>query len=93
MAETKTKTNVSEKKETKVIVRLPLNEGHNANQQEFFSVNGKNYLIRRGEDVEVPLELKEVIDNGNLAAVAAYRYVEELQKQENEKKAFYGLNG
>ena len=42
------------KKETnakRVEVRLPRNKGQNANQDEFFSVNFKNYIIRRGETV------------------------------------------
>lgn len=90
MAETKTKT-ASEKKEQCVIVNLPLNEGINANQDEFFSVNGKRYLVQRGVDVEVPLSVKRVIDNSNLAKYAAYKYFEELRQLEDDKKAFYGL--
>ena len=29
----------------------------------FVSVNGRNYLIRRGEEVEVPAEVAEVLDH------------------------------
>jgi len=65
---------VAESEEKKVQVRLPLNKGHNADQQAFFSVNFKNYLIKRGEYVDVPESLAEVIRNGEIAEDAAFRY-------------------
>lgn len=73
MAETTTKKG----EETKVRVKLPRNPGPNANQDEFFSVNFKNYMIKRGEYVEIPKDLAEVIENGELAEDAAYKYAEE----------------
>ena len=45
MAEAKTKQDKSQR----VVVRLPRNKGKNAVQEEFFSVNGVNYIIKRGE--------------------------------------------
>ena len=73
MAETTTKkTNAK-----KVEVRLPRNAGQNANQDEFFSVNFKNYIIRRGETVEIPEELAEVIRNAEKAEEYAMRYADE----------------
>lgn len=66
----------------RVRVKLPLNKGVNAVQEEFFSVNFKNYIIKRGEYVDIPEELKEVIDNGEEAEVAAYQYAEEKKLRE-----------
>jgi len=57
-------------------VRLPLLKGNNARQEEFFSVNYKNYIIKRGKKVEVPLELAEAIENGQIAEDAAVEYAQ-----------------
>ena len=70
----------------KVTVRLPRNPGQNARQEEFFSVNGKNYLIKRGETVEIPEEVAEVIRNAELAEEYAMQYVEGLVKAEEDKR-------
>ena len=56
MAETKSTNNAK-----KVTVRLPRANGKDALQQEFFSVNDRRYLIKRGETVEIPPEVAEVI--------------------------------
>lgn len=82
MAETTKKTTTSNAK--RVEVRLPMNKGQNANQDEFFSVNFKNYIIRRGETVEIPEELAEVIQNAELAEEYALKYADE--KKLNEAK-------
>ena len=74
MAET-TKKEV--KNANRVEVRLPRNAGQNANQDEFFSVNFKNYIIKRGESVEIPEELVEVIRNNEQAEEYAMRYADE----------------
>lgn len=74
MAETIKQTN---KNANRVEVRLPRNAGQNANQDEFFSVNFKNYIIRRGETVEIPEELAEVIRNAEKAEEYAMRYADE----------------
>lgn len=73
-------------KKRKVTVRLPRNPGQNARQEEFFSVNGKNYLIKRGETVEIPEEVAEVIRNAELAEEFAMQYVEGLVKAEEDKR-------
>ena len=65
-----------------VKVRLPRKEGHNASQQEFYSLNFKNYIIKRGVEVEVPEELAEVILNGERAEEAAIQYAEEKKLKE-----------
>lgn len=75
----------------RVLVRLPRNKGQNANQDEFFSVNGKNYIIKRGEDVEIPEEVAEVIRNAELAEDYAMRYIDGLTEQEAQKKKEYRI--
>jgi hypothetical protein len=84
MAETtKQATNNAKKR---VEVRLPRNPGQNAVQDEFFSVNGKNYIIKRGETVEIPEEVAEVIRNAEKAEEYAMHYVDGLKKAEEEKR-------
>ena len=79
MAETTKKATPSAKR---VEVKLPLNKGQNANQDEFFSVNFQNYIIKRGEYVEIPPELYEVIVNGEHAEEYALRYADEKKLRE-----------
>ena len=87
MAETTKKTTDNAKQ--KVTVRLPRNPGQNARQEEFFSVNGRNYLIKRGESVEISEEVAEVIRNSEQAEEYAMQYVEGLVKaEENKRKEF-----
>ena len=62
MAETTKKTDNAKRR---VTVRLPRLSGQNAIQEEFFSVNGKNYIIKRGETVEIPEILAEGIENND----------------------------
>lgn len=72
-------TKQATKNAKKVTVKLPLNRGQNANQDEFFSVNFKNYIIKRGEVVEIPEALAEVIENADKADEYAMRYAEEVK--------------
>jgi hypothetical protein len=83
MAET-TKNKDNAKK--RVTVRLPRNPGHDARQEEFFSHNFKNYIIKRGETVEIPEELAGVIRDAEKAEEYAMRYVEGLVEAEKEKR-------
>ena len=89
MAENKTKSEA--KKSQRVVVRLPRNKGKNAVQEEFFSVNGKNYIIKRGEDVEIPIEVAEVIRNAEKDEEYAMRYADSLVQAEKDKKQELGL--
>lgn len=91
MADTTKKTADNATKSKRVTVRLPKLQGQNANQEEFFSVNGKNYIIKRGETVEIPEEVAEVIRNAEKAEEYAMNYVEGLVKAENDKKKELGL--
>ena len=71
------KTKQAKEDAKRVSVRLPRNNGHNANQDEFFSVNFKNYIIRRGERVEIPEALAEVIENNEKAEDYTMKYIDE----------------
>lgn len=92
MAETTKKTvdNASTKGK-RVTVTLPRLHGHNANQEEFFSVNFKNYIIKRGKPVEIPEELAEVIRNAEKAEEYAMTYVEDLDNAKKAKEKELGL--
>jgi hypothetical protein len=90
MADTTKKTVDNAKK--KVTVKLQRNSGHNAIQEEFFSVNGKNYIIKRGVEVEIPIELAEVIINAEKAEEYALNYVDGLEKAKKDKEKELGLN-
>lgn len=61
----------------KATVRLPRLAGQNAIQEEFYSVNFQNYIIKRGETVEVPIEVAELIENNQKAEEDALRYIDE----------------
>lgn len=89
MAETKTKQ--EPKKSQRIFVTLPLNRGRNAVQEEFFSVNGVNYIIKRGEEVEIPVELYEVIRNAEKEEIYAMRFAEGLVQAEKDKKKELGM--
>lgn len=89
MADTTKKTDNAKRR---VTVRLPRLSGQNANQDEFFSANFKNYIIKRGETVEIPEILAEGIENNQQADEYAMRFVDGLTKQEAEKKKEIGIN-
>lgn len=91
MADTTKKTADNATKGKKVTVRLPRLPGQNAIQEEFFSVNGKNYLIKRGVTVEIPEEVAEVIRNAEKAEEYAMKYVDGLDKAKKEKEKELGL--
>lgn len=75
MAEVKKETK-EVAKETKTI-RLPIVKGEAL--EEFYSINFKNYIIKRGENVEVPKELYDLIMEQQEAADEAYIRSEELK--------------
>lgn len=85
MAETTKKVSDNANKK-RIEVRLPRNLGQNAIQDEFFSVNFKNYIVKRGETVEIPEEVAEVIRNGEKAEEYAMHYADGLVKAEEDKR-------
>lgn len=76
MAENKTK----ETKEKMVKIRLP-RDRHNANATLFVGVNEREFLIKRGEEVEVPECVAEVIRNSEEMEDYAYAYAEGLAQK------------
>lgn len=80
MAETIKKQKADASK--KVTVRLPRNAGQNANQDEFFSANFVNYIVKRGETVEIPEILANIIRDNEQAEEYAMKYAEEKALRE-----------
>ena len=66
-------------KAEKETIRLPITG--NGDDDVFVSVNGYKYLIRRGEEVEVPCFVAEVLKNSENQKAATYRMMEEMQKK------------
>lgn len=56
--------------------RLPRKLGQNAVQQEFFSVNFKNYLIETGKEVQIPIEVYNLIKDNERAVGDAQDYID-----------------
>lgn len=90
MAETN-KNMANNAKGKKVTVKLPRLTGQNANQDEFYSVNGRNYMIKRGETVEIAEEVAEVIRNAEQAEEYAMNYVDNLDRMKKEKEKELGI--
>lgn len=64
MAETKTKTAPAAEPE-KVKIKLFKDNGRYSGDV-FVGVNGRNYLLKRGIELEVPPEVAEVLDHSQL---------------------------
>lgn len=62
-------------KEKMVKVLLPLME--NGDMEQYVAVNGRSFLIRRGEEVEVPECVAEVLRLSEKQKREAYRYQQE----------------
>lgn len=90
MAEKISKTDNATKGK-RVTVTLPRAFGQNAIQEEFFSVNSRNYIIERGKEVEAPEEVAEVIRNADKAKEYAMNYVDGLDKAKSDKEKELGL--
>lgn len=60
-----------------ILPRDPALKG-SAADTEFFSVNGRNILVKTDELVELPIEFKEVIENAAKARMAARKYAEQV---------------
>lgn len=71
--------NVEVKEEKKVVVTLPiLNED---DMVQYVAVNGRSFMIRRGEEVEVPECVAEVLKNSERQKLEAMKY---RQKQSGD---------
>lgn len=64
---------------TKMVkIRLPLTRTETAD--EYVAVNGKSYQIKRGQTVEVPDYVAEVIQNSEEMLSVSMAYEEEAKK-------------
>ena len=79
---------MADKKTKRVPIMLPLLEDPDAPQEEYYSVNFKGYIIRRGEQVLVPEELAEVIMNAEKAKINAIRFAREKALREPKPADF-----
>ena len=77
MSTTETNPNVGTK-EKKVKIRIPVTRENNADV--YVSVNERSWLIKRGEEVEVPECVVEVLRNQEIALEKAYNFNESLNK-------------
>ena len=71
----------SKKNEEMVEVRLPRNNSVRGEQQEFYSLNGKNYIIKRGVPVMVPKAVAALIESNQRAEDEAAEYQDNLAKK------------
>ncbi len=74
MAESATKT------ETKTMVTVKLPRINPRDPDLYVAVNGEAYLIKRGESVQVPDYIKEVIDHSDEMANLAQDYIDAVGK-------------
>lgn len=70
------KSAVEEKKPETVVIQLPVIEG--MGDSVYVGVNMKDYQIKRGEPVEVPLCVAEVLRNSDKQMMLAMKKQEEL---------------
>lgn len=62
----------------KVKIKLPLTRGEK--DDVYVAVNGKSYLIKRGEEVEVPESVVEVLKNSEEMLALAMEFEEQAKK-------------
>lgn len=73
---------VAEEKPKTVVIQLPVIEG--MGDSVYVCVNMKSYQIKRGEPVEVPLSVAEVLRNSDR------QMIEAMQRQEEMASKNYG---
>ena len=72
MADTTNAVKTAEKKTKMVKIKLPLTKTET--EDVYVAVNGKSYLIKRGEYVEVPASVAEVLENQEKMLSAALAF-------------------
>lgn len=70
----KTEPKKTEPKKTERIL-IPIDDDHR--EPVFVGINGKTYLIKRGEEIDVPREVAEVLRNANEQRLSAIKYMDE----------------
>ena len=78
MANEKTVKATNANEEKKVKIRLPLSRTEN--DDVFVGVNGRTWLIKRGETVEVPECVAEVLMHKEEAEARCYQYISSESK-------------
>ena len=71
-----TTNNAGTAKEKLVKIRIPISRENNADV--YVSVNERSWLIKRGEEVEVPECVVEVLRNQEIALEKAYNFSESV---------------
>lgn len=66
----------------KVPYTLEVLSDPNAPEQEFYSLNGKNYIITRGIEVMIPRALVEIIENQKKERIKAWKYAQKMALRE-----------
>lgn len=77
-ANTKAKKNVNELGEKLVTIKLPLTR--ESQKDVFVRVNHRTWLIKRGETVQVPECVVEVLNNSERAILEGIEYQNKVQK-------------
>ncbi len=71
---------MAEKKIETVTITIPYIEGKG--ETEYVNDNGKAYLIRKGEPVDVPVSVAEILEQSNRQAMIV-RNVKKQMKEQN----------
>lgn len=69
-----------EPKKKTYVIRLPKERGNSAPQ--FVGTNSGTYMIKRGEDIEVPEDVYEVLKLSEAAKDAMYAYEEKVARKD-----------
>lgn len=72
-----TETTKEDIKTTRTVI---IDRDRSGEDSVFVGVNGKNYLIKKGVPVEVPIAVAEVIFNSRIAVNEAYDYIDSAAK-------------
>ena len=72
-------------KKDKVEIFLPIDR-RSEDQDVFVSVNGCDYIIKRGEKVEVPVFVAKALDLSEKQKTDAYNHMKGLQKKAEDKE-------
>lgn len=72
-------------KQEKVEIFLPVDR-RSEDQDVFVSVNGCDYLIKRGEKVEVPVFVAKALENSEKQKTDAFHHMKGLQKKAEDKE-------
>ena len=72
-------------KKTKTYI-LPFLEGIDSPKQEFYSINGKDYILKRGEAIELPEDVYDYIMEQEKAKLEAIKRARAIGLKEPTKK-------